>query len=183
MDFTPKFVDLVRNITAVQGAGPVVLGAAVGGYNSLADAVGAGDQFYYCIQGVDRPEEHEVGRGTMQADGKVARDPIDGVFTDFTGGAKTIALVAPAEWFAKLEQLGGVVGQLGVGPDERLVAAGLLDVGASLSVGEDAVVAGDLVVGGNAIAQGNLTVGGALNVASPTPAFGPQSGAALDCAM
>jgi len=106
MPFTPKFVDLVRNVTTVTGTGPVTLGAVVSGYSSLADAVAAGEQFYYCIQGVDKPAEREVGRGTMQADGKIARQPIAGTPTSFTGGTKTIALVAAAEWFSKLDQLG-----------------------------------------------------------------------------
>jgi hypothetical protein len=103
MPFTPKFVDLVRNTTSVTGTGPVTLGQAVNGYTSLAAAVSAGDQFYYCIQGVDKPAEREVGRGTMQSDGKVARQPVLGTPTNFTSGAKTIALVAAAEWFAKLD--------------------------------------------------------------------------------
>lgn len=103
MSFTPKFVDLVRNFTTVQGTGPVVLGAAVSGYTSLAQALTTGDQFYYCLQSVDKPQEREVGRGTLQADGKIARDPVSGGPTDFSNGTKTIALVAAAEWFDKLE--------------------------------------------------------------------------------
>src|SRR4029450_13440476 len=86
MPFTPKFVDLVRNVTSVTGTGPVALGQAVSGYTSLAAAVSPGDQFYYCIQGVDKPAEREIGRGTMQADGKVARQPIPGPATNFTTG-------------------------------------------------------------------------------------------------
>lgn len=103
MPFTPKFVDLVRNVTTVSGTGPVTLGAAVNGFASLANAISSGEQFYYCIQGIDKPQEREVGRGTMQADGKVARQAIAGNLTNFTSGAKTIALVAPAEWFARLD--------------------------------------------------------------------------------
>jgi hypothetical protein len=103
MPFTPKFVDLVRNLTSVTGTGPVTLGQAVNGYTSLAAAVSPGDQFYYCIQGVDKPAEREVGRGTMQSDGKVARQPVTGPATSFSTGTKTIALVAAAEWFAKLD--------------------------------------------------------------------------------
>src|SRR4030095_15919075 len=101
-----KFVDLVRNVTSVTGTGPVALGQAVSGYTSLAAAVSPGGQFYYCIQGVDTPAEREIGRGTMQADGKVARQPIPGPATNFTTGTKTIALVAAAECFSKLDQLG-----------------------------------------------------------------------------
>jgi hypothetical protein len=41
------------------------------------------------------------------ADGRVAREPISGALTNFTNGTKTIALVAAAEWFAKLEGSGG----------------------------------------------------------------------------
>ena len=50
MPFTPKFVDLVRNFTTVQGTGAVTLGAAVNGYTSLAAALSTGDQFYYYKQ-------------------------------------------------------------------------------------------------------------------------------------
>jgi hypothetical protein len=107
MPFTPKFLDLVRNVATVSGSGPVTLGAPVSGFASLAGAVHTGEQFYYCIQGLDKPQEREVGRGTMQADGRVARQAIAGGLTNFTTGAKTIALVAPAEWFARIEQLGG----------------------------------------------------------------------------
>lgn len=106
MPFTPKFVDLVRNFTTVQGTGPVVLGAAVSGYTSLADALITGDQFYYCIQGVDKPQEREVGRGTLQADGRIARLAVSGGLTNFSSGTKTIALVAAAEWFTKFEDAG-----------------------------------------------------------------------------
>ena len=107
MSFSPKFVDMVRNLASVAGTGPVTLGAAVEGYSSLADAVGTGEQFYYSLQSVDKPAEREVGRGTMQADGRVAREAIGGSPTSFGGGAKTIALVTPAEWFARLDQLAG----------------------------------------------------------------------------
>ena len=103
MSFAPKSVDLVRNIATVSGTGPGRVGAAVGGFASLSGAVAAGEQFYYCLQGLDKPDEREVGRGTMQADGRVSRQAVSGELTSFTGGAKTIALVAPAEWFGKLE--------------------------------------------------------------------------------
>ena len=107
MPFAPKFVDLVRNVATVSGTGPVTLGAAVSGFASLAAAISSGEQFYYCLQGLDKPQEREVGRGTMQPDGRIARQAIAGGLTNFTTGAKTIALVAPAEWFARIEQLGG----------------------------------------------------------------------------
>lgn len=109
MPFTPKFVDLVRNFTTVQGTGPAALGASVTGFTSINDALSAGDQFYYCLQSVDKPTEREVGRGTLQADGRVAREAVQGGLTNFSNGTKTIALVAAAEWFSKLE-LGGAGG-------------------------------------------------------------------------
>lgn len=177
MVFTPKFVDLVRNVAIVEGAGPVTLGAAVSGFTGLADAVGVGEQFYYCIQGVEKFEEREVGRGTMQADGTVAREPIGGVATEFTGGTKTIALVAPAEWFAKLEALSG---ELDAALPGALKTRSALEVESSLGVGEDARVVGDLTVDGTTYAKGNLTVGGSLNVTSPNTAFGPNVGEPSD---
>ena len=104
MPFTPKFVDLVRNFTTVQGTGAVTLGSAVSGYTSLAAALSTGDQFYYCIQGVDKPQEREVGRGTMQADGRIGREAVLGDLTHFSSGTKTIALVTAAEWFTRVDQ-------------------------------------------------------------------------------
>ena len=106
MPFTPKFVDMVRNLTTSTGTGAVNPGSAVSGFTSLSAAVATGEQFYYCIQGVDKPAEREVGRGTMQSNGTVAREAISGGLTNFTTGTKTIALVAAAEWFAKVEQGG-----------------------------------------------------------------------------
>ena len=121
MPFTPKFVDLVRNVTTVLGSGPVALGAAVPGYAGFADTITVGEQFYYCIQGVDKPAEREVGRGTMQAGGAILREPIGGAATSFTGGTKTIALVAAAEWFSRIE-LGGQAGAIGVASRTALAA-------------------------------------------------------------
>jgi len=97
--FTPKFVDLVRTYTTTQGTGPVVPGAAVQGFSSFAEVLGGGDQFYYCIQGIDRPAEREVGRGTFQPDGTIDRQSVSGSVTDFSSGAKTVSLVTAAEWF------------------------------------------------------------------------------------
>src|SRR3954464_2093800 len=122
MTFTPKFVDLVRNVTSVQGTGPVVLGSAASGYRGIARARQPGDQFYYCIQGVDKPQEREVGRGTLQSDGRIARQAVSGGLTNFTSGTKTIALVAAAEWFAKLEQGGAAAPAIDVASRSALAA-------------------------------------------------------------
>ncbi len=96
--FRPKFADLVRNFTTTSGTGNIALGAAVAGHASLAGAVAVGERFFYCMQGIDKPAEREVGRGTMTANGTVAREPIGGA-TNFSNGTKTIALVVAAEWF------------------------------------------------------------------------------------
>lgn len=103
MVFTPKFVDLVKDYTTVQGTGPVSLAQEVVGFTSFASACAAGDQFYYCIQGIDKPAEREVGRGEMLGDGTIGRDPIGGVPTDFTKGRKSIALIAAAEWMEQVQ--------------------------------------------------------------------------------
>jgi hypothetical protein len=103
MAFTPVFANMVRAFTMSVGAGPITPGMAVEGHRSFAEALSAGDQFYYSIEGVAAPGEWEVGRGTMLADGRVARDPIasssGGAAVDFSPGAKTIALTVASEWF------------------------------------------------------------------------------------
>lgn len=101
-DFSPRFVDLVRSYSATVGTGSFELGAAVNGYLGFGEAVQVGDRFYYSAIGVDKPAEREVGRGTLLADGTIAREPIGGALTDFTAGVKSIALVAAAEWFAAM---------------------------------------------------------------------------------
>lgn len=105
--FTPRFVDLVRTFTASQGTGPLVPGAAVQGFSTFADTMSAGDQFYYCVQGIDRPTEREVGRGTLQANGTIARQPVSGGLVPFSSGTKTINLVAAAEWFTQQHSTSG----------------------------------------------------------------------------
>jgi len=99
MAFAPKFIDLVRNSTTTVGTADFVLGPAVNGYTSFAAACQVGDCFYYSAIGVDKPAEREVGRGILLAGGQIGRDPIGGVKTNFTGGTKSIALIAAAEWF------------------------------------------------------------------------------------
>ena len=101
--FIPKFVDLVRNFTTTQGTGNFVLGAAVAGHSSLAGAVAVGERFYYTVMGIDKPAEREVGRGTMLANGTIAREPVSGPLTNFSQGTKTISLVIAADWFAAVD--------------------------------------------------------------------------------
>lgn len=100
--FQPRFVDLVRNYTTTQGTGNFVLGPAVNGYRSFATEIQPGESFYYSVVGIDKPAEFEVGRGTMQADRSISRDPIGTGLTGFTEGNKSIALVAAAEWHEKI---------------------------------------------------------------------------------
>ena len=101
--FRPRFVDLVRNYTSTTGTGNFVLGEAVAGYRSFGSETFASDSFYYSAVGIDKPAEFEVGRGTMQADGTILREPVGGTLTDFTGGTKTVALIAAAEWFEAID--------------------------------------------------------------------------------
>lgn len=101
--FEPRFVDLVRNFTTTQGTGDFALGGAVSGFGSFASAIAAGERFYYCAAGVDKPNEREVGRGTMLANNRIAREPLNGTPTDFSSGTKTVALVVASEWFANAE--------------------------------------------------------------------------------
>ena len=98
MSFIPKFADLVRNAATVDGTGVVTLGSAVPGFTGIAQALGVGDQFYYTLVNDDRPAEREVGRGKLIAGGKVERTPL-GPAVSFTSGAKSISLVAAAEYY------------------------------------------------------------------------------------
>jgi hypothetical protein len=101
--FQPRFVDLVRNYTSTIGTGNFEPGVAVMGYRSFGSAIQAGESFYYSAMGIDKPGEFEIGRGTMQADGTISRDPISGTLTNFTAGSKTLALVAAGEWYQEID--------------------------------------------------------------------------------
>ena len=68
----------MRNYTSTQGTGAFALGPAVNGYTGFASALEVGDSFYYSAIGVDKPAEREVGRGTLQANGSITREPISG---------------------------------------------------------------------------------------------------------
>lgn len=105
--FTPRFVDLVRNYSTTAGTGNFVLGPAVTGFTSFATALQPGDRFYYSAIGFDKAGEREIGRGTLNADRTISREPLTGVLTNFSGGTKLVALVTAAEWYQKLEAGGG----------------------------------------------------------------------------
>ena len=121
--FQPKFADLVRNYTTSSGTDDFVLGPAVNGFASFADACAVGDHFYYSALGVDNPGDTEVGRGTLLAGGVIARDPFSGKRTNFKTGTKSVALVAAAEWFAEVDAV-------------RSSAAGMLNVKAFGAAGD-----------------------------------------------
>lgn len=101
--FTPKFIDLVRNFTSTSGTGPLVLDEAASGFTSFTSALQPGDSFYYSVAGLEKTSESEVGRGTLQADGTISRQPMSGAPTNFSLGRKSVALVAAAEWFDRIE--------------------------------------------------------------------------------
>lgn len=103
--FLPKFVDLVRNTTTSVGTGNITLGGAVAGYASFTAALQVGDSFYYSIIGIDKPAEHEVGRGTLLAGGVISRSATGGTNTNFSSGTKSVALIASAEWFSQAQQI------------------------------------------------------------------------------
>lgn len=110
--FQPKFVDLVRNTTTTVGTLDFALGPPVIGYTSFTVAVQIGDSFYYSAIGVDKPNEREVGRGTLQANGTISRNPISGPKTNFSMGNKTVALIAAAEWYSQVQAAGGVASRV-----------------------------------------------------------------------
>jgi hypothetical protein len=83
----------------------------VTGFASFAESVSAGDSFYYSVQGVDKPQEREVGRGTYLVNGTITRQALSGPLTHFSRGAKTIALVTAAEWYAGVQESLGQGGQ------------------------------------------------------------------------
>ena len=102
-EFQPRFVDLVRSYTSTQGTGNFVLGPTVSGFTGFGSVLQVGDSFYYSAIGIDKPAEREVGRGTLTAGGQIARQPLSGSPTNFTNGTKSIALIAPAEWFNNVQ--------------------------------------------------------------------------------
>ena len=95
MPFTPRFVDLVRNYDDDGRNRTFVLGAAGERLHRASRRRSSrASSFYYSCDRLRKPAEREVGRGTMQADGTISREPIGGTLTDFTSGTKTIALIS-----------------------------------------------------------------------------------------
>ncbi|HEX5257588.1 MAG TPA: hypothetical protein VFW35_02270 [Sphingomicrobium sp.] len=138
--FQPKFVDLVRNFTTTVGTSDFVLGPAVNGFTGFAAALKVGDSFYYSALGVDKPAETEVGRGTLLANGIIARGPISGAKTNFSSGTKSIALIAAAEWFANGQALAASVSPVG---QSLISAASASDARTALALGSASLLDGD----------------------------------------
>ena len=168
MTFMPKFADLVRNSVTADGTGPVVLGSAVPGFTGIAQALAVGDQFYYCLTNDDRPNEREVGRGKLLAGGQVERGPVSGTLVSFTSGAKSISLVAAAEYYRG--STGAAVRQ-GVSPLPASPAA-LFAAATPVVLTPARTVVADFGAGINF----NLTLNGDTLIADPTGAKPGQSG-------
>ena len=95
----------VKETTATTGTGPLTLAGAVARFRRFATAgVTAGSTFSYAIEVPSGP--WEVGLGTMQGDGTVARvleDSSTGALLALTGEAgTTVSLVAAATTFGRM---------------------------------------------------------------------------------
>jgi hypothetical protein len=107
--FDPVFADMVRTFTTTTGTGAITPGAAVDGHRTFDDALSSGDRFYYSIEGVTDPSEWEVGRGELQGDGTITRDPLassnGGALVNLSAGTKTIALTVATTLLIKAGKL------------------------------------------------------------------------------
>lgn len=101
------FADLVREACQGTGIGDLALGGALPGHRAFAEVVPAGARFHYCIAGMTRPEEWEVGEGALGSGGSLVRMPLSssaaGAPVNFSPGLKTVALVVAAAWFSGQE--------------------------------------------------------------------------------
>lgn len=91
------FADLVRETSSTKGSDPFALQGPMAGYRAFGESVTTGDKFHYSAFNLSRPEESEVGVGTLLADGTIDRAPFDQA-TDFSPGTKAVALVAGSPW-------------------------------------------------------------------------------------
>ena len=120
---------MVRVSTSTQGTGPLVCGPAIAGFNSFLESLATGDEFYYAVQSVDRPQEREVGRGVLQANNSISRQPLRGALTNFSPGPKTVALVAASEWYNRLQEVGSSTGRLGIADSRSALKQSMAGVG------------------------------------------------------
>lgn len=101
---TLSFYDRVQETTQTTGTGAIVPGGATPGYRSFASVLSTGDRFHYLLTTpASLGALFEVGIGTWQAGGTIARSPI--VSSAGTGaialppGTHAIALTAAAAFF------------------------------------------------------------------------------------
>jgi hypothetical protein len=122
----------VREACWATGSGDLALGGAVPGHRRFADAVPVGARFHYCIAGVSRPEEWEVGEGELGSGNSLIRLPLassagmsqePGVAdaVDFGTGLKTVALTVAAAWFSSRGGAGGTIEDI-AGLEDALAA-------------------------------------------------------------
>ena len=124
MDFTPKYVDLVRQLTSTAGVGAAVLGAAIPGFDVFSAGLVTGDRFYYSMVSLSNPAQREVGRGTLQVDGSILREALPGhALVNFSAGLKVISLITPAEWHTAVQtDLAGKIDLTAIDTDTGLTA-------------------------------------------------------------
>ncbi|MET0360735.1 MAG: tail fiber domain-containing protein [Sphingobium sp.] len=110
-----EMADLVREVCFDGGAGPLVLGGAVAGYRTFADAVSEGAAFPYMIVREGAPVQWEAGTGTLDGEGRLVRAPYassaDGAAVDFAAGEKIAGIVLHGGWAQAVEAHGhGIAG-------------------------------------------------------------------------
>lgn len=178
------FADLVREKSGASGLGPLALEGALPGHRAFADAVPAGARFHYSVAGITRPQEWEVGEGTIDAEGRLVRMPLassaGGALVDFDAGLKTIALTVAAHWFAERDGLDAItigdVNGLSDALAAKQAAGNYQPAGSYQAAGNYALadhvhaylpsiggsISGSLTVAGNNAAREALDVNGAI---------------------
>ncbi|MCJ8191770.1 hypothetical protein [Sphingomicrobium aestuariivivum] len=152
------FSDLVRETSSTTGGDNFVLDGAAAGFRRFIDSVATGAQFHYSAVGVDKPQEVEVGLGTLEADGSIARTVATGSLTNFTPGTKTIALVAGASWFAEadagLVSIGAATDRLDLLEPSQLAQDLAIDALVAEQAAQDGAIAGKADIGhGHAVGE------------------------------
>jgi hypothetical protein len=166
------FADLVREACLGTGSGDLALGGALPGHRTFADVVPPSARFHYCIAGVTRPEEWEIGEGALGSGGTLVRMPLSssaaGAAVDFSPGLKTVALVVAAAWFSG-QEAGGA-------PPEVADVEGLTE-----ALAGKAALAGASFAGAVTVPQ--LKVGGLKVVGARATGWGAPTGTASRAAF
>jgi len=161
------FADLVREACLGTGTGDLALAGALPGHRAFAEVLPPGARFHYCIAGVTRPEQWEIGEGALGSGGSLVRMPLSssaaGDPVDFSPGLKTVALVVAAAWFSG-QEAGGA-------------PPGIADVeGLTEALAGKAALAGATFAGAVVVPQ--LNVGGAKVVGARATGWGAPTGTA-----